>query len=196
MTTAFLIVGGLSVALLLVAVVVGDFVHLGGIDADGPFSLPAIAGFLGGGGFGGAIASALLPGSMPDAARLAVSLAAAGAVALPLGWGALRFAAGLMHLRTDETLTSANLLGVQGIVVTAIGSGFGEVRLTVGGHTLKYNARSQQPLPAGTPVYVIDVPSSTSVEVVSTAFDRPAMLPTEFPSENRPEQHPQKGTPS
>lgn len=161
-----------------------------------PFSLPAIAGFLGGGGFAGAIASALLPGSMPDAARLAISLAAAGAVALPLGWGALRFAAGLMHLRTDETLTSANLLGVQGIVVTAIGSGFGEVRLTVGGHTLKYNARSQQPLPAGTPVYVIDVPSSTSVEVVSTAFDSPEMLPTEFPSENRPEQHPQKGTPS
>ncbi|AZI59169.1 hypothetical protein EH165_14490 [Nakamurella antarctica] len=78
-------------------------------------------------------------------------------------------------MRTDATVTSTSLLGAHGTVITAITSAaaFGEVRLTLGGHTLKYNARSQTPLPVGTTVYVVDVPSSTSVEVVSTAYDVP-----------------------
>jgi len=53
MTMAYLVVGGLSVVILLLAVVVGDVAHLAlHADSDGPFSLPAIAAFFGGGGFG------------------------------------------------------------------------------------------------------------------------------------------------
>ncbi len=173
-TLAFLIVGGCSVAVLLISVVVGDIAQFAvGADADGPFSLPAIAAFFGGGGFAGAIAASAIGDSVSTSARLLISLAIAVAFAVPLTWATLRLASTLMNLRTDETLTSSSILGAHGVVVTSISSAtsFGEVRLTVGGHTLKFNARSQQPLPVGTPVYVIDVPSSTSVEVVSTAFD-------------------------
>jgi membrane protein implicated in regulation of membrane protease activity len=189
MTMAYLVVGGLSVVILLLAVVVGDVVHLAlHADSDGPFSLPAIAAFFGGGGFGGAIAASLLPGSLPTAARLLISLAVAVAVAIPLAWAALRFASSLMHLRTDDTLTAGNILGAQGSVVTAItsASAFGEVRLRVGGHTLKYSARSEVPLPFGTPVYVTDVLSATSVKVVSTACEEPI---TPGPTSRPPDQH-------
>ena len=175
MTLTFLVVGGLSIVILLIAVVIGDIAHLGAdVDADGPFSLPAIAAFFGGGGFGGAIASALIGDALSAAPKLLISLVAAIACALPLAWCAIRLIASLMNMRTDATLTNAGILGAQGTVVTAISSAaaFGEVRLRIGGHTVKYSARSQEPLPVGTPVYVIDVPSATSVEVVSTA-DRP-----------------------
>ncbi|MEO5835002.1 MAG: NfeD family protein [Nakamurella sp.] len=179
MTTIFLVVGGLSLVLLLVAVVIGDVGHLGA-DADGPFSMPAIAAFLGGGGFAGAAAASLSDGHLDETPRLLVSLGAGAVVAVPLAFGAVRLVSGLMRMRTDETLTGAGLLGSHGVVVTPIAgpTSFGEVRLTLGGHTLKYYARSQHPLPVGTPVYVVDVPTETSVEVVSTAFDAPpAALP-------------------
>lgn len=174
MTLTFLLVGGLGVVVLLISVVVGDIAHLAfSADADGPFSLPAIAAFVGGGGFGGAIASSLIGDSLPALVKLLIALVAALALALPLAFGAIKLAAGLSHMKTDETLNNSNILGAHGTIITAISSAgaFGEVRLKVGGHLLKYNARSQQPLPVGTPVYVIDVPTSTSVEVVSTAFE-------------------------
>jgi membrane protein implicated in regulation of membrane protease activity len=70
---------------------------------------------------------------------------------------------------TQETLTRHHLLGAQGVVVSAVpSSGFGEVRLSVAGQQLKFSARSEVPLPAGTPVYVVDTLSDTAVEVVST----------------------------
>ena len=62
MTLTFLVVGGLSLVLLLVSVVIGDIGHLAA-DADGPFSLPALAAFLGGGGFAGGAAVSLLEDS-------------------------------------------------------------------------------------------------------------------------------------
>ena len=46
-----------------------------------------------------------------------------------------------------------------------------EVRLTVAGQQLKFSARSDVPLLAGTPVYVVEALSDTAVEVVSTATD-------------------------
>ena len=193
MTLAFLVVGGLSLVLLLVSVVIGDLGHFAA-DADGPFSLPALAAFLGGGGFAGGAAVSLLEGSMSDTPRLLSGLGVGAVVALPLAYGAVRLMSGLMRMQTDETLTGAGLLGSHGVVVTAIGSptSFGEVRLTLGGHTLKYYARSQHPLPVGTPVYVVDVPTETSVEVVSTAFDPPAAFRTaplsELPSNTEAER--------
>ncbi|WP_111765725.1 NfeD family protein [Nakamurella deserti] len=188
MTLTFLVVGGLSLVLLLISVVIGDVGHFAA-DADGPFSLPALAAFLGGGGFAGGAAASLLADRLDDTPRLLAALGVGTVVALPLAFGALRLMSGLMRMRTDETLTGAGLLGSHGVVVTAITTptSFGEVRLTIGGHTLKYYARSQHPLPVGTPVYVVDVPSETSVEVVSTAYDPPA--PPIAPLSDHPRSH-------
>jgi membrane protein implicated in regulation of membrane protease activity len=73
---------------------------------------------------------------------------------------------------TAETLTRHHLAGTQGVVVSAIPSpGYGEVRLTVAGQSLKFAARSDTPLRAGTPVYVVEALSETAVHVVSTAPD-------------------------
>ena len=164
----FLVVGGAGLLVLVLSLVVGEIGEFGG-DVDGPFSVPAIAAFLGGIGFGGAAASALLP-DLPGVATVLLSLLAGLVVALPLAAGALRLSASLRDMPTEPTLTDDRLLGTQGVVVSAVpAGGFGEVRLSVGGQQLKYSARSEAALPAGTPVYVVDTPSPTSVEVVSTA---------------------------
>ncbi|MPR00378.1 hypothetical protein GB931_21130 [Modestobacter sp. I12A-02628] len=169
---AFLVAGGVGLLLLLVSLVAGE-VELGLGDADGPFSLPAMAAFVGGIGFGGAAATALLP-ALPGAVTVLLGLGVGLVVAVPLALGAVRLAAVLRDMPTEPTLTTAHLLGTQGVVLSAIPrGGLGEVRLTVGGQQLKYHARSELPLPAGTPVYVVATPSETSVEVVSTAPDLP-----------------------
>jgi membrane protein implicated in regulation of membrane protease activity len=166
---AFLAVGGVGVLVLLVALLVGEIGDLGHPDADGPFSLPAIAAFLGGVGFGGAAASALLP-DLPGVVTVLVCLLVGLVVALPLAAGAIKLSSSLRDMPTTPTLTRGDLLGAQGVVVSAVPvGGFGEVRLALHGQQLKYAARSEHPLPAGTPVYVVDTPSPTSVEVVSTA---------------------------
>jgi hypothetical protein len=68
--TAFLVVGGVGVVLLLVSLLIGEIGHLA-FDADGgPFSLEAVAALLGGVGFGGAAVTALLPGSLCGAAAV------------------------------------------------------------------------------------------------------------------------------
>ena len=166
---AFLAVGGVGVLVLVLALVGGEIGHLGHPDADGPFSLPAIAAFVGGVGFGGAAASALLP-DLPGVVTVLLCLVVGVVVALPLAAGAVKLASGLRDMPTAPTLTEGDLLGSQGVVVSAVpAGGFGEVRLSLGGQQLKYAARSEVALPTGTPVYVVDTPSPTSVEVVSTA---------------------------
>ncbi len=175
--TAFLVVGGVGLAVLLLALVLGD-ADLGDADADGdgPFSLPAIAAFIGGIGFGGAAGTALLP-ELPGVVTVLVALAGGLVVALPLAAGAVRLSAALRDMPTEPTLTRSHLLGAQGVVVSRVpAGGLGEVRLSVAGQQLKYHARSDVPLPAGTPVYVVDTPTETSVQVVSTAPDPPLSL--------------------
>ncbi len=172
---AFLVLGGAGVVVLVLALVLGDL-DLGDADADGPFSLPAIAALLGGVGFGGAAVTALLP-DLPRPVALFLALAGGLLVALPLAAGAVRLSAALRDMPTEPTLTRDRLLGAQGVVVSRVpAGGLGEVRLSVGGQQLKYHARSAVPLPAGTPVYVVDTPTETSVEVVSTAPE-PPLLP-------------------
>ena len=164
---AFLAVGGLGLVVLVVSLLAGEVAELG--DADGPFSVPAIAAFLGGIGFGGAAATALLP-ELPGPATVLLALLAGLVVALPLAAGAVRLSASLRDMPTEPTLTPDRLLGAQGVVVSRVpAGGFGEVRLAVAGQQLKYHARSDVPLAAGTPVYVVDTPTETSVHVVSTA---------------------------
>jgi membrane protein implicated in regulation of membrane protease activity len=181
----FLVVGGLGVLVLLISLFVGELGDLGlgdvgvdGADADGPFSVPAIAALLGGIGFGGAAAVSLLPEALPGAATAVLALLVGLVVAVPLAWGAVRLSRALKDMPTQETLTRHHLVGAQGVVISAVPStGFGEVRLALAGQHLKFAARSDLALPTGTPVYVVDALSDTAVEVVSTAENPPRPLP-------------------
>jgi membrane protein implicated in regulation of membrane protease activity len=170
----FLVVGAIGLGILLLSLFVGEIgeLGLGDVDVDGPFSVPAVAALLGGVGFGGAAATALLPESLGDGVTLLLALAVGLAVAVPLAWGAVRLSRALKDMPTTETLTRHHLIGTQGVVVSSVpDGGFGEVRLTVAGQQLKYSARSDDALPTGTPVYVVDTLSETAVQVVSTAPD-------------------------
>jgi len=167
----FLVVGALGLGVLLLSLVVGEVGDLAG-DADGPFSVPALAALLGGVGFGGAAAASLLPDGLPDAGRALLALVAGLVLAVPLAWAVVRLSRGLRDMPTAETLTRHHLVGTQGVVVSDVPSpGYGEVRLVVAGQQLKFAARSDSPLRAGTPVYVVEVLSETAVHVVSTAPD-------------------------
>jgi membrane protein implicated in regulation of membrane protease activity len=176
-TVTFLGIGALSLLLLVLSLVGGHLGHLGldhghagqpstGADGDGfILSLPVLTGFLGGFGFGGAIAAELVPGHHAWAA------AAGGLVAaVPAAWLAGRLLRAAVTMPTDATPTSADLIGTTGVIISAVpDGGYGEVRLTVAGQPVKFNARSAAPLPPGTHVFVIDVPSPSSVMVEPTA---------------------------
>jgi len=168
----FLAIGAVGLAVLLLSLFLGELGELGigHVDADGWFSVPAAAALLGGIGFGGAAATSVLPADLPDAVTVLLALAVGLAVAVPLAWGAVRLTRVLENMPTQETLTRHHLVGAQGVVVSAVpSSGFGEVRLSLAGQQLKFAARSDEPLPTGTPVYVVEALSETAVEVVSTA---------------------------
>lgn len=177
---AFLAIGALGLVVLVLSLVVGEIgeLGLGDADADGPFSVPAIAALLGGVGFGGAAATALLP--VGGTAGVLLALVAGLVVAVPLAWGAIRLTRSLQHMPTQATLTREHLLGAQGVVISAVPAhGLGEVRLALAGQQLKFTARSERPLAYGTPVYVTDTVSETCVEVVSTAPEPLPDLPPE-----------------
>jgi membrane protein implicated in regulation of membrane protease activity len=200
-TVTFLAIGGLAL-LLLVLSLLGGHVHVGhlhlghvhlghvhlghlhlghaghvpaggGSGAGGfELTLPAIAGFLGSFGFGGAIAASLVGGGGTVAAVLAVAVGIA--VGLPAAWAADRLMRAAVNMSTDATLTSADLVGTSGVVITAVpAGGYGEVRLAVAGQQIKFNARADEPLARGTEVFVIEVPSPTSVLVEPTPGSQP-----------------------
>jgi membrane protein implicated in regulation of membrane protease activity len=89
--------------------------------------------------------------------------------AVPTGWLAGRLVNAAINISTDATLTSNDLIGAMGVVITPVPvGGYGEVRLAIAGQHIKFNARSDQPLALGTRVFVISVPSPTSVLVEPT----------------------------
>ena len=184
----FLALGGFALLLLVLSMIgsthighlhVGhlhlDHFHLGHLHlghahaghSGTELSLPVISGFLGAFGFGGAIAATLAGGHGGGAlvAGLVVGLLAA----VPTAFLAGKLVNAAMNMSTDATLTSADLVGVSGVVMTPVpAGGYGEVRLAVAGQQLKFNARSDQPLARGTRIFVIEVPSPTSVLVEAT----------------------------
>jgi membrane protein implicated in regulation of membrane protease activity len=183
----FLVIGGFALLLLILSLFGAGRLHLGHLHIghfhlghvghahvghDGSaggvdLSLPVIAGFLGAFGFGGAIAASLLPGR--GGATLLAALVGGFIAAVPAGWLADRLVGAAMNLPTDATPTSDDLLGTTGVVITPVPvNGYGEVRLAVGGQLAKFHARSDVPLPLGTRVFVIGVPSPTSVLVEAT----------------------------
>jgi membrane protein implicated in regulation of membrane protease activity len=131
----------------------------------GDLSLPVIAGFLGAFGFGGAIAAQLA-----SEHRALVAGGIGLLAAFPTAWGTGRLVDAAMNMPTDATVSSGDLVGTTGVVITPVpvGGGYGEVRLFVAGQPMKFNARSAQPLALGTHVFVIEVPSPTSVLVEPT----------------------------
>ncbi|MEV0131269.1 NfeD family protein [Dactylosporangium sp. NPDC050688] len=168
MDVVFLILGGLGVLVLAVSLLVGDLLHfdVDHPDAVGVFSLPAIAGFVGAFGFGGAIVSALgVPGGTVVAALGGL------AAAVPTAWLATRLARMAMNMRTDATPTQQDMVGTTGVVVTPItANGFGEVRISLGGQPMKLSARADRPIALGTRILVVEATSSTSVIVEETPF--------------------------
>ena len=164
METTFLVIGGIGVVILALSVLIGDLFHFGHPDAAGPFSVPAVAGFIGAFGFAGAAVAAATGSD-----GLLVPVAAGAVAAVPTAWLATRLARFAMNMRTDATPTQSDMVGTTGVVVTPIiGNGYGEVRISLGGQPLKVSARADKPLALGTRVFVVEATSPTSVIVEET----------------------------
>jgi membrane protein implicated in regulation of membrane protease activity len=165
-TVTFLFIGGIGVVLLAASLFLGDLLHLGHPDADGPFSVPSVAGFVGAFGFGGAIAASILGGGLIS---VVVGVVAGILIAVPSAIGTVALARAAGRMRTDATPTRADIVGRMGVVVTPIpAQGYGEVRITMGGQPVKLNAKSDKPVALGARVFVVEAPSDTSVVVEET----------------------------
>jgi hypothetical protein len=175
-TLTFLGLGGLSLLLLLLSLRfrrIGHlrFLHLRFLhrltrrrSPGGTYTLPITSGFIGGFGFGGAIAIELAHRTGPGA--VLVGCVAGLAAGTPLAWGAGRLVAAVTDMPTDATPESAGLVGAIGVVVSEIPpGGLGQVRLSYAGQPMKFNARADGPLALGVRVLVIGVPTPTSVIV-------------------------------
>lgn len=165
--TTYLIIAVLGLLILLVSLVLGDLLD-GALDAlaGDAFSSAVIGAFLAALGFGGALAEGL-------GAPMLVSLPAGVVAGVGFGW----FAAWLTRLLRSDTSGSTprtdDTLGREGVVVTAIpADGYGTVKVLVGGHELRLNARldTDHPLPVepGTRVHVTGAVSPTAVTVAPT----------------------------
>jgi membrane protein implicated in regulation of membrane protease activity len=162
--TTFLVIGGVGVVVLALSVLIGDLFHFGHPDAAGPFSVPAIAGFIGAFGFAGAAVAAITGSD-----GLLVPVVAGVVAALPTAWIATRLARLAMNMRTDATPTQQDMIGTTGVVVTPItANGYGEVRISLGGQPVKISARADGPIPLGARVFVVEATSPTSVIVEET----------------------------
>ena len=157
------VVGGVGVLLLLGGLLLGDALD-GALDSAfdaldaGPGVTAAVGAALTAVGFGGAALAGplgLLVGTLVGVG-LGVAVAAATLVVVRLALGG----------PAEPARTSADLLGVFGTVVSAVPSGgYGQVALPVGGSRVQLSARADEPLDAGTSVYVTEVLSPTAVVV-------------------------------
>jgi membrane protein implicated in regulation of membrane protease activity len=158
--TVFLAIGFIGLALLTISLLAGDFLDgvASGLDGDW-FSTAALGGFVSAFGFGSAaVDGAGAPALVTGGAGIATGVA--------FGW----FAAWLTRIvkggASDTTPEAGDSIGREATVITAIpAGGFGAVKVPIGGHTLRYNARADAPIEAGTPVHVTGVLSPTAVTV-------------------------------
>lgn len=158
--TVYLVLGVAGLLLVGLSLVAGDVLDgaLEALEGDW-FSSAVIGGFVSAFGFGGAAADG---GGLPLLLSLPVGLGAGVAV----GWFAWWLTRLLKDGPSDGTVRAADSVGRQGTVVTAIPTeGYGVVRLAVGGHTLRYNARAELAIEAGADVNVTEVLSPTAVAV-------------------------------
>jgi len=170
-TWVFLIIGGAGVVTLAVALLGAELFHFGHPDIDGLVSTEAVAAFVGAFGFAAAIASELLGGGVATATGAGLAGAAGIGVlaALPAAYLTIRLSRAARRMATDATPTRADLVGTIGVVVTPIPvTGYGEVRVRLGGQPVKLNARAAEAIPAGAQIFVIEAPTDTSVVVEPT----------------------------
>lgn len=163
MLTALLVLGVLGLVVVLAGLLLGELLD-GAVDVVAPGDLgpgvtPAVGAALAAFGFGGALA--LRSGGLSTG--VAVACGAAGAVVV--GAASYRLSRALIGEGVPPPGRAA-LYGVFGSVVTPVpADGYGEASFVVHGTRRKLSARSEVPLAAGTPVYVLDVLSATSVLV-------------------------------
>jgi membrane protein implicated in regulation of membrane protease activity len=163
--TAFIVIGGVGLAIVLASLILGDFLDgvFDALDLDlggGLFSAPVIGSFLAAFGFG---ASLVMASVGVGAVGGTFGGVAAGAV---VGGIALVLTRSLMNMPTDPSFRTGDLVGTTGYVITRIPEGgLGEISLTHLGQAKKFNARSKAPIPAGETVRVVAVTSSSSVMV-------------------------------
>lgn len=155
----FLVIGAVGLGLLVVTLVIGEFFDVHGVVDSDIFSIASISAFLGAFGF-----SAAAVDSATD--RLLVSIPVGVVVGLLFSALTVWLTRSLKNSRTDATVNTNSLVGHEARVLTAIpATGHGEVTVRVGGHLVKYSARSATPLDAGTRVWVSNVLSATALEV-------------------------------
>jgi hypothetical protein len=161
--TALIVLGVLGLVVVCAGLLLGDLLD-GAVDVVVPGDVapgvtPAVGAAVSAFGFGGALA---LRGA-DLAPPLALALAAAGALAV----GGVAFALARAVVGEPSAAPSGtDLYGVFGSLVTPVpANGYGEMTVVVHGTRRKLAARAEQPLSAGTPVYVLEVLSETSVLV-------------------------------
>ena len=162
--TPFLVIGIAGLVLLAVSLLLGDVLD-GVVDGlfDGLgselFSTATIGAFVAAFGF----AAAGVDGA---AGPLPVALAAGSGAGLLFAWFAVRLTRLVRDGGSDATVSTDDAIGRDGTVTTAIpADGLGTVRILVGGHVLRLNARATEPIPSGTAVHVTAVLSPTAVTV-------------------------------
>lgn len=164
--TTFLIIGTVGLVLVLAALLVGDVLDgLFELDALGGdlFSVSSIAAFVGAFGFGGALGLSLID-NVPFAVIVGLVIGSLAA------WGAIRLTKMLKAGEAAASFRSDSMIGHSGRVITAIPEGgFGEIRISAGGHVRKLSARSEHPIAVGDEVWVSAIVSPTAVEVTPTS---------------------------
>jgi membrane protein implicated in regulation of membrane protease activity len=152
--TTFLLIGLAGLVLLGVSLLLGDLFD-GFFDAlaGDVFSSAVLGGFTSAFGFGAAITDS-------SGAPLAVSLPVGAVAGVAFGWFAAWFTRLVRDGGSDGTPEADDVLGREGTV-----DGFGTVRVQVGGHVVRLNARSEKGAEPGTVVHVTGVLSPTAVTV-------------------------------
>jgi membrane protein implicated in regulation of membrane protease activity len=167
--TAYLVIGGVGLLIVLAALVLGELLDgvFGAFDLDvggGVFSAPVLGSFLASFGFGAAL---VMASTGANATVAALGGLGSGVV---VGGIALAMMRSLMRMPTDATVTTRGLEGTPGVVITPIPvDGYGEVTIRHHGEQRKYNAMADEDLPAGTRVQVTAVLSPSAVVVAPVA---------------------------
>lgn len=161
----FLTIGFVGLAVLIAAFIFDGIIESAMPELDGlpAISLPAVAGFVAAFGFAGALGTA--------AGWSALASSGAGAVA-GLAVGAAAGAAMRVMQRSESapSAVSETTVGTTGVVISAIPqTGYGQVRLRLGGHITTMNATSDHPIAGGTEVVVVAALSPTSIRVATAA---------------------------
>jgi len=163
--SGFLVLGVIGLVVVVASLLVGDVLDALPVDIGGGWlSAPAVGGFLAAFGFAAVLAEPALGTAAAAGAGTGAGLLVGGAV------GAL--ARALQRMRTDATPRTADLVGRVGIVLLPAGPGrLGQVRVVHVGQPLQLSARSDQPIPKGTQVVVVEALSPTAVVVTPLGLD-------------------------